>query len=75
MFVCVNVFPFIFAPVGWNCRIYRLLLYKGGKTSPTSVLDHDTNQSEGEAPVMLELGECRVPLHFRRTQVHSGSEW
>ena len=26
-----------------------------GKTTPTSVLDHDTKQSDGEASVMLAL--------------------
>ena len=28
----------ISCPVSWGCRIHQLLLYRGGKTSTTSVL-------------------------------------
>ena len=31
---------------------------------------YDTKQSDGEIPVMLELGECGVPLHW-----YSGLLW
>ena len=37
-------------PVGWDRRIFRLHLNK--------CPEYDTKQSDGEGPVILELGEC-----------------
>ena len=31
---------------------------------------YDTEQSDGEAPVMLEFGECGVPLHCHSSQIY-----
>ena len=39
-----------------NCPEYTDCTPAGGKTPPpTSVLEYDTKQSDGEVPVMLEL--------------------
>ena len=32
---------------------------------------YDIKQSDGEDPVMLEIGECRISLHCHCSQVHS----
>ena len=37
-------------------------------------LGYDTKQYDDEAPVMLELWECRVSLHCHPSQVHSDLE-
>ena len=42
------------AEFGWGCRIHRLHLYRGVR-SPNYYPISETNQSDGEAPVMLEL--------------------
>ena len=43
-------------PVGWGCRIHRLLLCRGGKTPlHNQCPGYDTKQFDGEVPVMLEL--------------------
>ena len=41
-------------PVGWSCRIHRLLLCRRVR-SPQWVSWYDTKQSNGEVKVMLEL--------------------
>ena len=41
-------------PVGWKSRIHQLLLCRG-MTPPNECPGYDTKQSDGEAPVMLEL--------------------
>ena len=47
---------FVYCPVGWGCRIHRLLLCN---VCP----EYDTKQSDGEVPVLLELwGMCNTPL-------------
>ena len=47
-------------PVGWDCRIHRLLLCRGGKTpSPNESPAYETKQSDGEVPVTLELWGMR----------------
>ena len=47
---------------GWGYRIHQLLLSRGLK-SPQRVSLYDTKQSDGEAPVMLELwGMWSTPL-------------
>ena len=45
-------------PIGWGCRIHRLLLCRGVRPFPTSVL-YGTKQSDGEVPAMLELWGMR----------------
>ena len=41
-------------PVGWGCRIYRLLLCRGVRPSPNESPGYGTKQSDGEVPIMLE---------------------
>ena len=41
-------------PVGWGCRIHRLLLCRRVRT-PNECPGYDTKQSDGEVPAMLEL--------------------
>ena len=49
-------------PVGWGCRIRRLHLYRGVKL-PQWVSWINTKQSNGEAPVIVELwGMQSTPL-------------
>ena len=36
---------------------------------------YDTQQSDGEVPVMLEFGEMRITPNFHRPQVSSDPEW
>ena len=50
--------------VSWGCRINRLHLFRGVRPpGPMSVLIYDTKQSDGDAPVMLELwGIQSTPL-------------
>ena len=45
-------------PVGWGCRIHRLLLWRGVRP-PNESPGYDTKQSHGEVPVMLELWGTR----------------
>ena len=59
--------------VCWGCRIHRL---QRGKTPPlTSVLDMTLNNLMVRFQQFWRFGECRVPLHYHRSQVHSGPEW
>ena len=44
----------LFCPVGWGCRIHRLLLCRGIRPQ-NECPRYDTKQSDGEAPVILEL--------------------
>ena len=46
-------------PDGWGCRIHRLLLCRGVRPPPNKCPGYDTKQSDGEAPVMLELWGMR----------------
>ena len=52
-----------FCPVGWSCRIRRMLSCKGVRPSPHSeCLEYNTKQSDSEGSVMLELwGMQRIP--------------
>ena len=45
-------------PVGWGCRIHRLLLCRGVRP-PQRVSCYDAKQSDGEVPAMLELWGVR----------------
>ena len=42
-------------PVGWGCRIYRLLLCRGVRHPPNECPGYDTKQFDGEVPAMQEL--------------------
>ena len=44
-------------PVGWGCRIHRLLLCRGVRPPPNECPGYDTKQSDGEVPAVLELWE------------------
>ena len=46
-------------PVGWGCRIHRLLLCRGIRPPPNECPGYDTKQSDGEVPAMLELWGMR----------------
>ena len=46
-------------PVGWGCRIHRLLLCRGVRPPHNECPGFDTKQSDGEAPAMLELWGMR----------------
>ena len=46
-----------------------------GKTPPTSVLDMTLNNLMVRFQQCWSFGECGVPLHCHRSQVHSGPEW
>ena len=48
----------IFCPVGWGCRIHRLLLCWGVRP-PNECPGYDTKQSDGEVPAVLELWGMR----------------
>ena len=54
-YIYISHFLSIVCPVGWSCRIYRLLLCRGIRPSPNKSLGYDTKQSNGEVPVMLGL--------------------
>ena len=45
-------------PVGWGCRIHRLLLCRGVKL-PQRMFWYDIKQPDGEVPAMLELWGMR----------------
>ena len=45
-------------PVGWGCRIHRLLLCRGVRT-PNECPGYDIKQSDGEVPAMLDLWRMR----------------
>ena len=55
----------------WPIQL-ELHLCRRVKLLPTEYPGSDTKQFDCEAPVMLELWECRGPLHC---QVRSGPEW
>ena len=54
-----NLNPTLYCPVGWGCRIHRLLLCRGVRPPPHECPGYDTKQSDGEVPAMLELWGMR----------------
>ena len=49
----IHIFIHLFVcPVGWGCRIHRLLLYRGVRPPPNEYPSYDTKQSDGEFPIM-----------------------
>ena len=67
----------LLCPVGWGCRIHRLLLCRGVRPLPNECPGYDTKQSDGEVPAVLELWEMRstpsLPITPRSTLARSGS--
>ena len=61
-------------PVAWGCRIHRLLLCRGVRPSPTSVLDMTLNNLMVRFQQRWSFGECRVPLYCYCSQIHSSPE-
>ena len=59
----------------WGCRIHRLLLCRGVRHPPTSVLDMTLNNLMVRFQQCWSFGECGVPLHCHRSHVHSGPKW
>ena len=57
--VCISLLWFISCPVGWDCRIHRLQLYRGVRPPPNEFLGYDTKQSDGEVPVIMGLWGMR----------------
>ena len=65
-----------FCPVVWDCRIHWLHLCRGVRPPPlTSVLDMTLNNLMVRFRQCWSFGECGIPLHCHRSQVHSGPEW
>ena len=63
-------------PVGWGCRIHRLLLCRGVRQPPHECPGYMTlNNLMVRFQQCWSFGECGVPLHCHRSQVHSGPEW
>ena len=58
-----------FCPVGWGDRIHRLLLCRGVRPPPTSVLDMTLNNLIVRFQQCWSFGECKVPLHCHCSQV------
>ena len=53
---------FFFSPVGWGCRIHRLLLCRGVRPPPNECPGYDTKQSDGKVPAVVELWWMRSTL-------------
>ena len=64
-----------YCPVGWGCRIHRLLLCRGVRPPPTSVLDMTLKNLMVRFQPCWSFRECGVPLYCHCSQVHSGPEW
>ena len=65
-------FNHLYLPSRWGCRIHRLLLCRGVRPPPTSDLHMTLNNLMVSFQQCWSFGECRVPLHCHRSQVHSG---
>ena len=61
-------------PVGWGCRIHRLLLCRGVRP-PNECPDMTLNNLMVRFQWCWSFGECGVPLYYHRFQVHSGPAW
>ena len=62
------------SPVCCGCRTQWLHLCRGVR-APNDCPRYDSIQSDGRAPVILDLGQCGLPFHCHCSQVYSGSEW
>ena len=52
----------IHRPVGWGCKINRLLFYRGVRTPLNEYPGYDNKQYDGDASVVLELWGMRTTL-------------
>ena len=68
---------FLHCPVGWDCRIHRLLLCSG--VTPNEWPGYDTKQSYGKVPVILELWGMQStsswPFFLWSTVARNSSNW
>ena len=71
----IYIYICIYCPVGWGCRIHRLLLCRGVRHPPTGVLDMTRNNLMVRFHQGWSFGECGVPLYCHWSKVHSGPEW
>ena len=55
----------LLSPFGWGCRIHLLLLYRGVRPPSNECPGYDTNQSDGEVPVILEFWGIRSTLSLQ----------
>ena len=65
---------FYWFSVGWGCRIYRLLLFRGVRP-PNECPDMTLNNLMVKFRQCWSFGEYGVPLHCYCSQVHSGPVW
>ena len=54
---------------------YADCFIKEGQDPSNECSAYEIKQSDGEVPVILDLGKCGVPLHCHRSQVPSSPEW
>ena len=57
--VYVWIAQLLLCPVGWGCRIHRLLLWRRVRPPPNECPWYDTKQSDGEVLAVLELWGMR----------------
>ena len=62
-------------PVGWGCRIHRLLLCSEVDPPPMSVLDMTLNNLMVRFQWCKSFREYEVPFLCHCSHVHSGPEW
>ena len=63
------------SPVNRDCRIHRLHLSRWVRPPPNKKCPgYDTKQSDGEAPLTVEFGECGMTLHCHCSQIYTGSK-
>ena len=55
----IGQFYLVVCPVGWGCRIHRLLLCRGVRPPPNECSGYGTKQSDGEVPAVRELWGMR----------------
>ena len=70
----IHIHTHIDGPVGWGSRTNRLHLRRRVRL-PQKRPGYDTEQSDGEAPIMLELWRMQSTFFCHRSQVHSSLEW
>ena len=62
-------------PVCWGYGIHRLHLGRGVRPPANEYPRYDTEQSDGEVSVMLEIWRMRSTLYCQCFQVYSDPEW
>ena len=61
-------------PVGWGCRIHRLLLFRGVRP-PNECPGYDTKQSFSKTGALGKAEYPFIAIAPRSTQARSGSTW